>query len=147
MAHTRKTKLPTECSRCGRTDDFKELDYAADPDLKDGEPVCRDCYHECCEFECCWCCNLDEVQHQHELLCVFDSGHGVPVGIYRIKHGPYYGGSLIGRQGIFPSAVEWLCGIPKDLDIRGQDYPCGHLCRECQKRITEGTALVDGAGI
>ena len=131
--------LAAECARCRESLSVEELEC---PYEDDGwGTLCDDCYHECCEYTCCWCQNYEHVDHQHELLVVFEAGlafrDAVPPGVYRITKSPYYTSSLISSGWLHPECLERVCDLPADLATNDTGYPCGHLCRECQQKMEE----------
>lgn len=118
-----------DCTYCGNEAESPRLDDVDDP-------ICFDCYHEHYEFTCCWCQEDEHQDHQHKMLVLVDpKGAGIAVGIYRIVSLPYYADGMI-EGFLFESALEHLRDLPEGIDTRG--YPCGHLCRDCQKKAIEG---------
>ncbi len=120
-----------KCRNCG--DRF-------DPDsvggYVDGIGECCDACYTDETFECCACGERDASDiAQRTMLIVagnvrFLSGDKAKRGVYRITECPYYGGPLIGGGYLFDESLEYLAPLPPGLSV--YDYPCGHLCRNCQ---------------
>jgi hypothetical protein len=131
----RKHATSVECRWCGKNLDWEEAENPRRDG--DGDPICDNCWHDYYEFTCCWCQNYDEIQHQNYLAIVEPtrSEYGVlGIGIYKIIDAPYFGGPLIGQGYLFADSLEFAAKLPDGIDTNG--YPCGHLCRECQCKIT-----------
>lgn len=127
--------LATECFYCGRPLDDEERE---NPETDtSGNTLCDDCHHDHFEFTCCRCENYEHVDHQHEVLVVFDDDLEVPPGVYRIIDMPYYTQGMIGDSWLHPRCLERLCDLPPELGGKDWDYPCGHLCRKCREEIVE----------
>ncbi len=84
-------------------------------------------------FTCCSCGNLEEAKYQHRFVVVLNADEaGIEeTGTYRIKEFPYYISSYIDAH-LISEHLEWISDIPKEIDS-DYPYPCGHLCRDCQK--------------
>jgi len=125
------------CEWCGSAfDDPAERD---DPRRDaNGEPICDQCYEDEFQYRCCWCGEYEEIEHRHKLVVVAEPQGFRPRiyrGIYRIVSLPYYADGMI--QGwLFAHALKKICPLPEGIDTR--DYPCGHLCRECQQKVEGG---------
>ena len=119
------------CLRCGNELDDEELDYPRKDE--DGDAICDECFHEHYEFTCCWCCEYGDVKDQHNLLVVFEEVSDVKPGIYKITERPYYICAMIGSSWLIPGSLVRIAELNPDMD--GNNYPCGHLCLECQKKV------------
>jgi hypothetical protein len=143
MAETNVLKPALSCHYCGHviTDPDEQADPYRNPDTD--EAMCSECYREHFEFSCCWCKESDNVDVQHKMLVIEDAYDEMPEwrkGVYQIGRRPYYADGMI-EMHLIQSALTWIGSVPETLHI--EYYPCGHLCSECQNKITE-TAKAGG---
>lgn len=119
------------CTSCEEALDQAEID---DPlGGKDSAHLCDDCYRELYQYECCWCEEDDDNEHQAAVLVVFDPAAmliALP-GLYRIDCTSYYSQPLIGPGRLWEDALTWLGYLPA---CHADGYPCGYLCRRCQRK-------------
>lgn len=126
-----------KCAECGEKFD---PDQGGGPGEDPGDELCDNCYYDA-TFECCACGERDYESQQRKMLVVaetgvrFLSGKSVPRGIYQVLQCPYYGGPMIGEGYLFDESLKRFSPLPPDIDTNG--YPCGHLCRACQKVAEE----------
>ena len=141
------------CVKCARERGFKMKVDVGQFACSNCEEVCEEdgdlryCPHEAADFcdvcfddthfTCCVCSESDCDSVQHEMVVIFDpeivSGEGITAGVYKVM-GTYFAQPIIGIGRIWGSAIERVADLPEDADSAG--YPAGHLCRECQERIT-----------
>ena len=130
MPAPESVEIVVTCSSCGEPLDQCEID---DPRNADDPELCDDCYREFYQFICCWCEDDDDNEYQHVLLVVFEPEAiwlDLP-GIYGIDRTPYYAQSMIGPAHVWDDCLTWLGYLP---GCHADGYPCGHLCRTCQKK-------------
>lgn len=127
------------CTWCGEELDEQERES---PRTDSSGVICDACHHDVYEFTCCWCQEYGGVDVQHDMLVVAEEvstgGYSeglVKPGVYKVLGGPYHGGPLIGDSYLFGDQLEWLAALPESIDT-GM-FPCGHLCQQCQQRITQ----------
>ena len=128
------------CTYCG--EDLHH--YPEDPSTdEDGEPMCEICWHEEFEFTCMWCQNYGRKEHQHNMLVIAEpesvrvlGGGEVQAGVYRITDTPYYAYWITGMH-LYERSLHRIADLPEDLEP--DYYPCGHLCMDCQEKITPAT--------
>jgi len=132
---TLTTEITHDCNCCGCELDGEEQES---PRLDaDGDPICDGCYQERYEFTCCWCEELEHIDHQHKLLVVDNAEEaGMPRGVYEIVRKPYYADGMIEGH-LYEDALKRIADVPDGLKIEW--YPCGHLCKRCQGKITTAT--------
>ena len=108
-----------------------------------GQVICEECYREIYEYDCCFCGDSEDDfdgEHQHKMLVVFTdefadhSWDPVPSGIYLITDFPYYWSDMM-SGGLFRRSLERVRDVPSEYRDRDYDYPCGHLCLYCQKKM------------
>ena len=146
------TATATVCTWCGEELDDEE---AESPRLDDADKViCDDCYRDEYEYTCHWCEESEDMEHHCEvgsLFVLYESVDAQPPhsrkpwysqkrykmrpGIYRITRWPmYYDGIIEG--GLYAWAFEWFGPLPEKWEDRSDGYyPCGPLCRSCQRKI------------
>lgn len=136
-------KSDDECSACGDALDEEERENPRKDSADD--PICDDCYYKDHQFSCCWCEErVDKTEDQHNLLIVLyaeavrieSADDYLKQGIYQIVRNPYFAGDYFDMW-ILWEAVAWLCDLPDDVDVVDNQYPCGHLCLECQDKVWE----------
>jgi hypothetical protein len=120
-----------KCRNCGERFDPEYVGGWV-PDLGD---CCDNCYLDN-TFECCACHERDSETSQRQMLVIsgnvrFLSAGRAKHGIYRVIKCPYYGGPIIGECHLYDESLEYLMALPPGIDT--DDYPCGHLCRQCQQ--------------
>jgi hypothetical protein len=124
-----------ECSHCGCEMDEEQ---SAAPRRDDcGDPMCDSCWTDKYEFTCCWCGEYEHIDEQHEVLVVFEECGGLTAGIYRINEGPYWTSDFF-TMWFNLRALTHLGNLPGALIARHKrddEYPCGHLCRNCRDRL------------
>lgn len=120
-----------KCQLCGSSLSVEEIDYPQRDD--DGGIICEDCHHEKFYFACCCCEESGHVDDQHEMLVVFETISDVAPGVYRIEKHPCAMHAMIGQGWLHPEALTRIADVNPDMD--GNEYPCGHLCAECQSHV------------
>ena len=123
-------EIVVTCTDCGEELDPCEIE---DPRRPDEPGLCDDCSREFYEFTCCWCEDYDGNEYQHVLLVVFNPEaiwFDLP-GLYRIDRTPYYTQPMIGPARVWEDCLTWLGFLP---GCHADGYPCGHLCRACQRK-------------
>jgi hypothetical protein len=111
--------------------------------------MCHDCWREANTFACCRCRDDGDNEDKHKMLVVFEStaarfGAEIGPGVYRIANNPYWESNIL-NSWLVSEHLERLCDLPKDLIDPDPDYPCGHLCLECQTAIINGVEVPEGA--
>jgi len=130
-------ETPTQCWQCETP---LAPEYNGDDDAgyeRDGDLWCYECYTEKYQFICAWCEDFGDVDDQHQYLLVFDAeeaGLDVP-GVYRVTDLPYYTSALIGGGWMWQQSLQYLGPLPRTVQPEYQEYPCGHLCLECQREM------------
>lgn len=101
---------------------------------EDGDTLCYECWCDHCQFTCCLCQEYGDIEDQHNYVVVFDAeGSGIEKpGLYRVKDKDYYTEAMIGSGWLHKWAIEFMSDVPVGAE---SDYPCGHICLECQKKI------------
>lgn len=149
---------PLKCLYCGNElDEDEQGDPYRD---KDGDVLCRECYHEHCEFTCHWCENYADNDQECAIGSFFAVFEPVPArgywfepentcpewfdaeehqmlpGLYRITKHPMYGDAILDSW-LEARSFEWVAELTDDMKKHGgyADYPCGPLCLECQKKF------------
>ena len=56
-------------------------------------------------------------------------------GVWEIINHPYYYGSCLGTDGFFKDALRYLGPLRKSKEVDTEGYPCGHVCRYCDREI------------
>lgn len=150
------------CSWCGERLDIQEV---AGPYTDDcGEPICDDTYHEEFQFICHWCENYEDKDREcavGSLFAIFEpvpaqkpirfhGGKAVPIpvwydenqgemlpGIYRVTKWPMHGDDMLSGW-LYADAFERIRDLTEEMQTNGgyAEYPCGPLCRECEKKLT-----------
>jgi len=97
--------------------------------------ICYGCY-QYYEYECVRCGErtYDSTGDvQHAMVVVLDArATGVGRGVYRVVELPYFRQSIIGGGRLWGNCLSRLMGVP---EVRDDEYPCGHLCPECQEWV------------
>lgn len=131
------------CEWCGELLKVEEADnperYAV------GNVICDECYSENYEQLCPLCENLFEYEEfgPGELYFVLTATDaGVPPGIYVANRFPYFGGSVLGPERVFPNAVTRVASL--DVlpgNVAPVEHPNdgsnGQICQECIDRICD----------
>ncbi len=118
------------CEWCEERLTDEEIEYPRDSI----QTICDECYHEHYEFTCCWCQEYDHVDHQHVYLILTEEFDDLQSGIYKIVDFPYFVDGMI-TGWFIRSSLERICDLPDGIDT--EPHPAGHLCRECQTKVTE----------
>ena len=135
--------IATHCTWCSCEFDEEEKENPrADCD---NNPICDDCYHNEYEFTCCYCEDSGDNDNQHKMAVVFVPtraawGDDIPVGIYRVRGGPYWGHNYFSSW-LYSDKIEYICTLPDELKDDDPYYSLGHLCSECQVKIEQRAAL------
>ncbi len=134
------TETTVTCTWCGGR--INDPDEAADPRRDEkGMVICRNCYHDHYEFTCCWCEEDEDAEYQHEVLVVFERmnslGKTIVPGLYRITKKPYIRDEIIDASIMRRCLTPIARRLPPSLARCAEDYgyPCGHLCRRCQRKV------------
>ena len=132
------------CPSCGEPLTAEEEDAPRTGD--DPAVLCDDCYREENEFDCAWCEDSEHQDVQHVLLVVFDAHAAVVAlpGVYRIDALPYCSQPAVGHGRLWEDALTWLGYLPA---CHADGYPCGHLCRRCQRRALDDVLYGTRCGV
>jgi len=129
------TQTAVECTRCGaELDEEESASPRLDSDVDDGA-ICDECWREHYCYTCYWCGEYEENTEQDKMLVISEECGGLPAGIYRIKRLPYFISNYFDMWWM-TECLEFIRDVPPDFDSY-DDYPSGHLCAGCQKRIIE----------
>jgi hypothetical protein len=123
------------CEHCERELTNEEIEYP----YEDEPECCEDCYCERQHFTCCLCQEHDDKRVQHRLVVIVNEdeeldNNDLAPGIYRVLRRPYATQPMVGSGWIEETSVSYLAPLPPHIDTG--DYPCGHLCRDCQEHYT-----------
>lgn len=140
-SHRKSTRYsPAATSTCGWCGECLTQEEIESPQLDSGGGnMCDDCYREHFCFTCCVCGEYDENGHQDclavtEEVRTIGEGEVTKRGIYRVIKWPYYCCPTIGEGDLLSHALGYLRDIPSS-GIDTGDYPCGHICRNCQSDL------------
>lgn len=79
------------------------------------------------------CGICEEYDDQHRMLAVVNGEEaGMDPGLYLITSFPYYWDGIIEGH-LRRDCLEKIGPVPDDVD---EGWPCSHLCRSCQKKVT-----------
>lgn len=125
--------MKIECSYCG---EFLPDYQAEEPllDKNDGKPCCDECYHEHFEFTCFWCDEYEDDEYMDGILVIAEECGGLPSGLYRILSKPYFISDMFNMNWLKDS-FHRIGDLPPTFIVDPDDYPSGHLCRDCQQRV------------
>jgi len=112
----------SECIDCGYELGPEEMESPRKD--ADGDLVCDDCWSNEHEFECVFCGNFDDKEHDHKMLmlCEEQKAHGyaeqVMAGVYRVTSYPYFISDYFSAW-LLPERLERVADCPEKADTSG----------------------------